>query len=351
MAPGGRMRIVTLVMGLLLTVMAKPGWTQFVDEAQKCFDPAPRPPEMTIRLCTSALASSRTTELGRAAAFANRGYAYQAKGQLDQAIQDYTQALRLGPDKGRIRVNRGVAYLNRGEDDKALEDFNESLRVTPEDPVALYHRGLLAWRRGELERALADYDNAIRLDSRLAAAYSARGDVHKIRGNHARALQDYDQALRLDPNDRNAHVGRGLTRFDQEQFAEAVPDLTRATELDPEAVEPALYLYLAREHLRQDGRPSLAAAARRDLSRWPGPVVAMYLGRLKPKDVLAMIPQGGSTAQRTQRCQAYFYLGHEMLFRGDRAEAARMFKEAVATAVAGVDEYESARAYLARRPR
>jgi lipoprotein NlpI len=345
------MRIVTLVMGLLITALARPGWTQFVDEAQKCFDPAPRPPEMTIRLCTSALESSRTTEQGRAAAFTNRGHAYQAKGQLDQAIQDYTQALRLGPDKGQIRLNRGVAYLKRGQDDKALEDFNEVLRLAPEDSVALYHRGLLAWRRGEIERAHRDYDDAIRFDSRLAAAYSARGDVHKVRGDHAGAIQDYDQALRLNPKDRNAYVGRGLTRFDQEQFADAVPDLTRAAGLDPEAVEPALYLYLAREHLRQDGRPSLAAVARRDLSRWPGPVVAMYLGRLKPKDVLAMIPQGGSTMQRTQRCQAYFYLGHEMLFRGDRAEAARMFKEAVATAVAGVDEYESARAYLARRPR
>jgi len=342
------MRIITLVIGLLITAPVRAGWTQFVDEAQKCFDSAPRPPEMTIRLCTSAIESTRTTEAGRAAAFANRGHAYLVKGQLDQAIQDYTQALRLGPDPGRVRVNRGVAYLKHGQDDRALEDFNEVLRVTPTDSVAFYHRGLLAWRRGEVERALRDYDDAIRFDSRLAAAYSARGDVYKVRGDRARAIQDYDQALKLDPNDRNAYVGRGLTRFDQGQFAESVPDLVRATALDPDAVEPALYLYLAREHLRQDGRASLTTAARRDLSRWPGPVVAMYLRRLKPKDLIAMIPQGGSTEQRTQRCQAYFYLGHEMLLRGDSPEAVRMFKEAAATGVAGLDEYESARAYLTR---
>ncbi|MGH7333145.1 MAG: tetratricopeptide repeat protein [Candidatus Rokuibacteriota bacterium] len=345
------MRIVTMGIGLLMTALAGPGWAQFVDEAQKCFDPSPRPPEMSIRFCTNAIESKRTTEAGRAVAFANRGHAYLAKGQLEQAIQDYTQSLRLGPDTGGIRVNRGVAYLRRGQDDRALEDFNEVLRITPGDPSAHYHRGLLAWRRGEVERALRDYDDAIRLDSRLAAAYSARGDVHKVRGDRDRAIQDYDLALKLDPSDRNAYVGRGLSRFDHGQLAEAITDLVRATELDPDAIEPALYLYLSREHLRQDGRPALTAAARRDLSRWPGPVVAMYLGRLKPKDLLAAIPQGASTAQRTQRCQAYFYLGQEMLLRGDSVEAARMFKEAVATAVAGVDEYESARAYLARRTR
>jgi tetratricopeptide (TPR) repeat protein len=306
---------------------------------------------MSIRFCTSAIESQRTTEAGRAAAFANRADAYQAKGQLDQAIQDYTQSLRLGPDNGRIRLSRGVAYLKGGQDERALEDFNEVLRATPGNPAAHYHRGLLAWRRGEIERALRDYDEAIRLDARLAAAYGARGDVYKVKGDRARAIQDYDQALKLDPNDRNAYVGRALSRFDEGQFGDAIPDLTRAIALDPDAVEPALYLYLAREHLRQDGRPALTRVAKGDLSRWPGPVVAMYLGRLKPKDLVALIPRGASPAHRTQRCQAYFYLGHEMLFRGDRAESTRMFREAVATAAAGLDEYESARAYLARLPR
>jgi tetratricopeptide (TPR) repeat protein len=345
------MRIVTLVIGLLITALARPGWAQFVDEAQKCFDASPRPPEMTIRFCTSAIESNRTTEVGRAAAFANRGHAHHEKGQLDRAIQDYTQSLRLGPDSGRIRVSRGVAYLKRGQDEQALEDFTEALRATPNDALAHYYRGVVEWRRGQVEQALRDYDDALRLDPRLAAAHGARGDVYRIRGDRARAIQEYDQAIRLNPKGQSAYLGRGLVRFDQGQLAEAVPDLSRATELDPDAIGAALYLYLAREHLRQDGRPSLAAVARRDLSQWPGPIVAMYLGRLKPKDLLAAMPQGNSTAQRTQRCQAYFYVGHEMLLRGQTFDAAQMFQEAVATAVAGLDEYESARSYLARRPR
>jgi tetratricopeptide (TPR) repeat protein len=241
-----------------------------------------------------------------------------------------------------------VAYLKRGEDARALEDFNESLRLAPNDAVAHYHRGLVAWQRGQIEQALRDYDDAIRLDPRLAATYGARGDVYRVRGDAARALQDYDHALRLNPGDQNAHVGRGLIRFDQGQFAEAIPDLARAVELDPKAVSPALYLYLAREHLRQDGRPALAAVSKSDLTRWPGPVVAMYLGRSKPAEVLAAASRGAPALERVQRGQAYFYLAHEMLFRGDAPEAARMFKEAVATGAAGVDEYESARAQLKR---
>src|SRR5262245_56317759 len=170
---GGCMRIVTLLIGLVITALVGPGWAQFVDEAQKCFDRSPRPPEMTIRLCTSAIESKRTTPEGLSAAFANRGHGYHAKGQLDQAIQDYTQSLRLGPDSGRIHFSRGVAYVKRGQDDQAIADFTEALRLTPNDALAHYYRGVAEWRRGQIDQSLRDYEDALRLDPRLAAAYGA----------------------------------------------------------------------------------------------------------------------------------------------------------------------------------
>jgi lipoprotein NlpI len=341
-------RIPIVAIGLVAIALATPAWPQFVDEAQKCFDASAKSPDLTIRFCTNALESGRTSPEGQATAYANRGWAHQAKGQLEQAIQDYSQSLRIKPGNARLHLNRGIAYLNRGEDDRALEDLNEVLRLTPKEASAYYHRGLIAWRRGQVDQALRDYDEALRLNPQLGGAHGARGDVYRARGDRARALDEYDQALRLNPGDQNAHVGRGLTRFDQGQLVEAIPDLARAVELDPKAVVPALYLYLAREHLRQNARPALAGVARGDLARWPGPVVAMFLGRRKPEEVLAAASAGGGPLERARLCQAYFYVGHEMLFRGESDEAVRLFKAAVATDAAGLDEYESARAQLKR---
>lgn len=342
------MRIAIIAMGLVATAFANPAWPQFVDEAQKCFDSSPKTPELTIRFCTAAIDSGRSTPEGLATAYANRGGALQAKGQLEAAIQDYSQSLRLKRGNARLHLSRGIAYMDRGQDDRALEDLNETLRLAPREAPAYYHRGLLAWRRGQPDQALQDYDEALRLDPRLGAAHGARGDVFRARGNSARALDEYDQALRLNPADQNAHVGRGLIRFDQGQLLEAIPDLARAVELDPKAAIPALYLYLAREHLRQNARPALAAVARGDLTRWPGPVIEMFLARRKPQQVLEAAAAGGGPLERARLCQAYFYVGHEMLFRGDGPEAARMFQAAVATGATGLDEYESARAQLKR---
>jgi hypothetical protein len=62
-------------------------------------------------------------------------------------------------------------------------------------------------------------------------------------------------------------------------------------------------------------------------SRWPCPVVELYLGGPKstPEQTL-------SAAQSdTERCEAQFYIGEWHLIRSDRTDAMRAFKTAVET--------------------
>ena len=40
-------------------------------------------------------------------AYYNRGFAYEEKGEHDQAIADYTEAIRLKPDYAEAYYNRG----------------------------------------------------------------------------------------------------------------------------------------------------------------------------------------------------------------------------------------------------
>ena len=45
----------------------------------------------------------------------NRGNAYRAMGESDRAIQDYDEVIRRQPDFIEVRVNRGLAYFDKGE--------------------------------------------------------------------------------------------------------------------------------------------------------------------------------------------------------------------------------------------
>ena len=52
----------------------------------------------------------------------SRGTAYWIKGQLDRAIADYTQAIRLDPEYAEAYHNRGQAYAARGDAPQAEAD-------------------------------------------------------------------------------------------------------------------------------------------------------------------------------------------------------------------------------------
>ena len=82
------------------------------------------------------------------------------KGDYDQAIADYTEAIRLNPEYAEAYCNRGVAYWEKGNDDKAIADFTEAIRLNPEYARAYQNRGVAYGKKGENSKAKSDYDQA-----------------------------------------------------------------------------------------------------------------------------------------------------------------------------------------------
>ncbi len=59
-------------------------------------------------------------------AFSNRGAALKAAGRLDEALADYSQAIRLMPYSG-FYWNRGLIRLQKNQTEQALEDFHAAI--------------------------------------------------------------------------------------------------------------------------------------------------------------------------------------------------------------------------------
>src|SRR6185437_15416602 len=131
-------------------------------------------PDLKIGGCTAIIQSGQETNENLAAAFYDRGGAYDDKDQVDRAIQDYSQAIQLRPDYAHALRNRGRDY----------------------------------GRTGDYGRAIADFDHAIQADPSYVDAYENRGYAYYFEGQYDRAIRDENQALRLSPNDAIAYYVR-----------------------------------------------------------------------------------------------------------------------------------------------
>jgi tetratricopeptide (TPR) repeat protein len=93
----------------------------------------------------------------------NRGNTRRAKGDLEGALQDYSEAIRLRSDDVAALTNRGAARHATGNLEGALEDYAEAIRLDPNYPAAIYNRGNARLAKGDLELARRDHSEAIRL--------------------------------------------------------------------------------------------------------------------------------------------------------------------------------------------
>lgn len=94
----------------------------------------------------------------------NRATSRQLTGDLEGAIRDYGEAIRIDPGQANAYNGRCWAYARLRRPQDALADCEESLRLAPDDPYALDSRALVHWLMSRDELARADLERARAID-------------------------------------------------------------------------------------------------------------------------------------------------------------------------------------------
>jgi len=116
----------------------------------------PQDPEAAIIACTQSINSGKWKGRNQAVNYTNRGNRYRDKGDLDHAIADFNEAIRIDPEHVMAFNNRGVAYSYKGDLDRAIADYNEAIRIDPKFAMAFINRGAAYSDKGDIDRAIAD---------------------------------------------------------------------------------------------------------------------------------------------------------------------------------------------------
>jgi tetratricopeptide (TPR) repeat protein/predicted aspartyl protease len=95
--------------------------------------------------------------------------------ELDLALTDCNNALRLSPNAPAILDSRGLVYLRQGNYDRAIADYDAALRLQPKIAWSLYGRGLSRLKKGQTAAGQADIAAATALSPKIAENAARHG--------------------------------------------------------------------------------------------------------------------------------------------------------------------------------
>ncbi len=285
-------------------------------------------------------------------AYFARGTARIGTGDLQGAMADLNEAIRLNPEyiEDTAYSLRGLLRAKQGDLQGALADSNEAVRLDPEDASNFKNRGEIRFQQKDYKGAIADFNEAIRLKPKYVEAIKARGGVRFLQQDYKGAIADLNAALRLKPEDAETKKlliaangllefkpgdaktirTRGILRFQQKDYKGAIADLSEAIRLQPEDAE-AIRTRGAVRVLQKDYKGAIA-----DLN------AAI---RLKPEDIDAIKLRGvvrflekdykGAIADlnaairlKPEDADAYYYRGLTQVQAKDNQAARQDFQKA-----------------------
>jgi len=116
--------------------------------------------------------------------------------RFDEVVSASDEALSRSRPSAELFEYRGLARSNRQDYAGAIQDFTQALALEPNRPVPLIQRGW-AYLISEAPRlALSDFDQAIRIAPEDPEAYNGRGFARVLQGQHREAVLDAEESLR-----------------------------------------------------------------------------------------------------------------------------------------------------------
>jgi Flp pilus assembly protein TadD len=135
----------------------------------------------------------------------NLGSALDEKGQFDEAIREFQEAIRLKPDYVLAHNNLGVAIVRKGQIDKGISQYHEAIRLKPDYALAHNNLGIALARKGQIGEAIREFHEAIRLKPDFAQAHYNLGIALVRKGQSDEAIREFQEAVRLKPGFAEAH--------------------------------------------------------------------------------------------------------------------------------------------------
>ena len=148
-----------------------------------------------------------------------RGFAFEGKGHVDDAIAEYRKAITSDPDYAEPHYGLGIALQGKGQLDEAIAEYRKVITLKPDAAEAHNNLGAALAGQGHLDEAIAEYRKVITLKPDDARAHNNLGLAFESKGLLDEAIAEYRQAIASNPHyaDALSSLRAALEKKDQAQ--------------------------------------------------------------------------------------------------------------------------------------
>lgn len=224
----------------------------------------------------------------------------QRSGDLQGAVTEYREFLKLHPEATVIHSNLGAALVGLGQFEQAIPEYKIALKQSPGMESARLNLGLVYYKMGQIAEAVSEFEKVHAKNPNNSQATLLLGDSYLRMGRekdvirillpeekqhpddlaiaymlgtaYIRDKQPDEGALRIDRILRNgdsaeAHLLLGMTKFQALEYPAAIADLTKAAEMNPDL--PDVYSYLGQAQMESGDMTAARVSFEKELARNP----------------------------------------------------------------------------------
>ncbi|MFL6601714.1 MAG: tetratricopeptide repeat protein, partial [Steroidobacteraceae bacterium] len=157
--------------------------------------------------------------------------------EYERAIVELDKALQLNPKAAMALADRGMAYQWKGDIDRAKADFDAAFEIDPRNEVVPRGRGVLAMREWHYAEAIEEFTKSLDLHVDSVFTLTRRAEAYKASGDLEHAIADAEAAVRLDPLSVHPLVFLAEIQFDHNDLEGALATLNKAIAIKGETSE------------------------------------------------------------------------------------------------------------------
>jgi Tfp pilus assembly protein PilF len=188
------------------------------------------------------------------------------KGQIEESVRCYKEALALDPNLVLAHLNVGILLHDLQRFEEAESHLQRAIELDPKRLEAHNALGLVLGATSRLDEGIAECRKAIELDPKQASPHRVLASLLAKQGRYEAAAEEYRLSLAIE-SDYSAWANLGDAMLELGSFEEAERNLREAIKLKPAEAEAYLSLAKALEGLGR--RAEAIEAANKALSLDP----------------------------------------------------------------------------------